>query len=1057
LNQHVKEFGLQSNEPVGLRPELKLEDSGETQYLLPQTSGISGLSSRAPELKRARGRPRKEGVNKNLRKPSTRGVLGRSLGRSSSGRGIGRGLGRGNRGNRQGRTQRSNTTSSPSVSSGSLSPRLVSPTDFIPVQLPRTLRKDILPPSGMAEFLKQSALAASTADGTNSSAEGLSPGTSGNSSTNPDTGMAQDSQNSGHLCALCNCGERSLLGQGDMWKFEPTPGFDVFKLPEPKSLRESEEVDTGGKSKGPQPTTWRRSRGPLKSGRERSRSPRQCPGEEDSVGCHINDELALVGFHDDTEISQLFEPTGHVWVHRCCAMWSEGVEFTDTHQLKDVDKAVHNALSHRCSHCRRFGASIVCCIPDCGKRFHFPCASAGGCFQEAKTVSLLCSDHIDQAEARSGDAAACIQCAEVGSIKDQLFCTSCGHHYHGNCLCPPVDMKPIVRAGWQCPNCKICQTCRTASDDSKMLVCDKCDKGYHTFCLKPAMTTIPKNGWKCKNCRICTDCGSRTPGSGPSSRWHLNYSVCDSCYQQRNKGLCCPLCGKAYRHFHNKTMLPCMQCKKFVHIECDPTINASSVSKLKDLPQDYVCTVCRETDPDAMMDTDQQHPILHHAASEESMESYMTDDLVLNNDPMLTDAALSGPSGITASSSQESIFTCDDSSSSFDIETPPDKCIMSPVPRRDSFDFTKKRRQKSKHSNSERHHHHHHQQQLQPPSQQQQSLTEKRRGPKIKVKIGGQVMGITSMEGSSPISHHSMSQTFSLSSPAYSAQSADGQSEEKEKEKEKDKDDDDDEGDDHPSTLILADASDMFVMDQDMCKACGSFGKDEESKMIVCTQCGQCYHPYCVSVTVTKVMLQKGWRCLDCTVCEGCGGPDDEGRLLLCDDCDISYHTYCLDPPLETVPKGNWKCKWCVQCVNCGTTSPGFACQWMNNYTQCGPCHSKMYCPVCLDSYLIDQLIIQCMQCDRWLHCECDGLHCEEEAELAADYGYHCTFCRPKTGKEGPLPPPPPPPPSPPKEERAPTPPPLPYIQPVPEPPRQFFVDGVYLFASGLNQIKQRQ
>ena len=31
-----------------------------------------------------------------------------------------------------------------------------------------------------------------------------------------------------------------------------------------------------------------------------------------------------------------------------------------------------------------------------------------------------------------------------------------------------------------------------------MLVCDTCDKGYHTYCLKPVMTTIPKNGWKCK-------------------------------------------------------------------------------------------------------------------------------------------------------------------------------------------------------------------------------------------------------------------------------------------------------------------------------------------------------------------------------------------------------------------------------------------------------------------------------------------------------------------------------------------------------------------------------
>ena len=41
---------------------------------------------------------------------------------------------------------------------------------------------------------------------------------------------------------------------------------------------------------------------------------------------------------------------------------------------------------------------------------------------------------------------------------------------------------------------------RKPGDDSKMLVCDICDKGYHTFCLKPAMTTIPKNGWKCKVC-----------------------------------------------------------------------------------------------------------------------------------------------------------------------------------------------------------------------------------------------------------------------------------------------------------------------------------------------------------------------------------------------------------------------------------------------------------------------------------------------------------------------------------------------------------------------------
>lgn len=33
----------------------------------------------------------------------------------------------------------------------------------------------------------------------------------------------------------------------------------------------------------------------------------------------------------------------------------------------------------------------------------------------------------------------------------------------------------------------------------------------------------------------------------------------------------------------------------------------------------------------------------------------------------------------------------------------------------------------------------------------------------------------------------------------------------------------------------------------------------------------------------------------------------------------------------------------------------------------------------------------------RWLHGSCDGLVNEEELDLAADHGYHCLYCRPKT------------------------------------------------------------
>ena len=60
----------------------------------------------------------------------------------------------------------------------------------------------------------------------------------------------------------------------------------------------------------------------------------------------------------------------------------------------------------------------------------------------------------------AGSEAYCVLCNKAGDISKQLFCTSCGRHYHGQCLDPPVSVSAIVRMGWQCPECKVCQGCR---------------------------------------------------------------------------------------------------------------------------------------------------------------------------------------------------------------------------------------------------------------------------------------------------------------------------------------------------------------------------------------------------------------------------------------------------------------------------------------------------------------------------------------------------------------------------------------------------------------------
>uniref|UniRef100_A0A671V922 [histone H3]-trimethyl-L-lysine(4) demethylase n=1 Tax=Sparus aurata TaxID=8175 RepID=A0A671V922_SPAAU len=65
----------------------------------------------------------------------------------------------------------------------------------------------------------------------------------------------------------------------------------------------------------------------------------------------------------------------------------------------------------------------------------------------------------------------------------------------------------------------------------------------------------------------------------------------------------------------------------------------------------------------------------------------------------------------------------------------------------------------------------------------------------------------------------------------------------------------------------------------------------------------------CVTFSLCSVFLIPQ---IDLYLCLVCGRGDEEDRLLLCDGCDDSYHTFCLIPPLQDVPKGDWRCPKCV-------------------------------------------------------------------------------------------------------------------------------------------------
>jgi histone-lysine N-methyltransferase MLL3 len=61
--------------------------------------------------------------------------------------------------------------------------------------------------------------------------------------------------------------------------------------------------------------------------------------------------------------------------------------------------------------------------------------------------------------------------------------------------------------------------------------------------------------------------------------------------------------------------------------------------------------------------------------------------------------------------------------------------------------------------------------------------------------------------------------------------------------------------DEHHAVTVLVSLEDSFTLRQDMCLSCGSFGKDEEGRLISCSQCGQCYHTYCAGVNKVRIYL----------------------------------------------------------------------------------------------------------------------------------------------------------------------------------------------------------
>ncbi|KAK2562127.1 Histone-lysine N-methyltransferase 2C [Acropora cervicornis] len=115
------------------------------------------------------------------------------------------------------------------------------------------------------------------------------------------------------------------------------------------------------------------------------------------------------------------------------------------------------------------------------------------------------------------------------------------------------------------------ELCRKAVSKEKVLVCRRCNKGYHPLCTEPVTDSTEKFSWKCQKCRQCRQCGTQK-----TSQWHIDYTLCDICYQNKNKGNQCPLCNNEQG---DQRVVQCDSCSR--KLERDRSII-------------YVCKLCRE-------------------------------------------------------------------------------------------------------------------------------------------------------------------------------------------------------------------------------------------------------------------------------------------------------------------------------------------------------------------------------------------------------------------------------------------------------------------------------
>jgi len=98
------------------------------------------------------------------------------------------------------------------------------------------------------------------------------------------------------------------------------------------------------------------------------------------------------------------------------------------------------------------------------------------------------------------------QCSNQCSNDDIVSSEHQNDDEYLNCVRPDVEQHGWDPAGgldyvaWDPYDDITCEKCKKGDNERLIMICDECHSGYHTYCLRPVVSTIPADEWLCPEC-----------------------------------------------------------------------------------------------------------------------------------------------------------------------------------------------------------------------------------------------------------------------------------------------------------------------------------------------------------------------------------------------------------------------------------------------------------------------------------------------------------------------------------------------------------------------------